>query len=61
MEGAAVAQVCYQQRVPFIVVRSLSDNADETAIRDVRKFYKTAARNSATLTQSLLKKLSETR
>src|SRR5260370_39172566 len=31
MEGAAVGQVCWQQQVPFIVIRSMSDNAGNNA------------------------------
>ena len=49
MEGAAVAQVCYQQGVPIVVFRSLSDTADQNAYTDLKRFYKTAARNSAEL------------
>jgi adenosylhomocysteine nucleosidase len=49
MEGAAVAQVCYQHRVPCLVIRSLSDNADENADLDLEKFYRIAAQNSAKL------------
>lgn len=59
MEGAAVAQICFQQRVPFIVLRSLSDSADHSAKRDMRTFYKTAARNSATLTMALVQELAK--
>lgn len=57
MEGAAVAQVCYQQGVPCLVIRSLSDRADENASNDMLNFYKTAARNSATLVMAILEKL----
>lgn len=49
MEGAAVAQVCYQLGVPLLVIRSLSDRADDNARRDMLSFYETAARNSAKL------------
>lgn len=59
MEGAAVAQVCYQQGVPFVVLRSLSDKADQNARSDARRFYKTAARNSAELVFQLVGLLSE--
>lgn len=31
MEGAAVAQVCYEHDVPFVIIRSLSDKADHSA------------------------------
>jgi adenosylhomocysteine nucleosidase len=54
MEGAAVAQICYQQQVPCIVIRSISDNADERAAADVEKFYKIAAKNSAALVAEMV-------
>jgi adenosylhomocysteine nucleosidase len=57
MEGAAVAQVCYQQGVPCLVIRSLSDRADENARNDMLNFYKTAARNSAALVMAILEKI----
>lgn len=31
MEGGAIAQVCYEYEVPFAVVRTISDNADDAA------------------------------
>ena len=57
MEGGAVAQVCYQQKVPFIVIRSISDEADQNAQLDIKQFYKIAARNSAELVISLIELL----
>ncbi len=53
MEGAAVAQICYQQEVPCIIIRSISDNADENAQEDMNKFYIMAARNSAALAAAI--------
>ena len=47
MEGAAIAQVCYQLEVPCLIIRSLSDRADAEAHIAYDKFYPTAARNSA--------------
>jgi len=57
MEGAAVAQVCYQIQVPLLVIRSLSDRADDNARRDMLSFYQTAARNSAKLVLAILAEL----
>lgn len=54
MEGAAVAQVCWQQGVPLIVIRSLSDRADRNAGNDVRAFYQQAAANSASFVMEML-------
>jgi adenosylhomocysteine nucleosidase len=38
MEGAAVAQVCFDYGVPFAAVRTISDRADDTAHVDFPKF-----------------------
>jgi adenosylhomocysteine nucleosidase len=38
MEGAAVAQVCEEYAVPFAIVRTLSDSADENAPQDFQRF-----------------------
>ena len=38
MESAAVAQVCHEYSVPFTVVRTISDAADESAARDFPRF-----------------------
>jgi len=54
MEGAAVAQVCWQQKTPFIVIRSMSDNANNKAHTDVAAFYQVAARNSARFVMAIL-------
>ncbi|MGB2128959.1 MAG: 5'-methylthioadenosine/adenosylhomocysteine nucleosidase, partial [Flavicella sp.] len=38
MEGAAVAQVCYEYEIPFSVIRIISDSANEDAPIDFPKF-----------------------
>lgn len=43
MESAAVGQVCYEFGVPLVVVRILSDNADENAAVDCFRFMKMVA------------------
>jgi adenosylhomocysteine nucleosidase len=57
MEGAAVAQICYQREVPHLVVRSISDKADETAREDSMMFQDMAAKNSATLITKMVELL----
>lgn len=57
MEGAAIAQVCYQIQVPHLIIRSLSDRADAEAHIAYDKFYPTAARNSAKLVIAIVKAL----
>jgi adenosylhomocysteine nucleosidase len=43
MEGAAIAQVCHDYRVPFAAVRSISDKADDNAAVDFPKFVSEVA------------------
>jgi adenosylhomocysteine nucleosidase len=59
MEGAAVAQICYQRQIPCLVIRSISDNADEGAVMDKQMFYIMAARNSASLVAEMVGLLGE--
>lgn len=57
MEGAAVAQVCYQAGVPCLVIRSLTDRADGSAFITYKKFAKIAGRNAAALVWEVLYRL----
>lgn len=43
MEGAAVAQVCFELGIPFTVIRTISDNANDDAAVDFMRFVKTVA------------------
>ena len=45
MEGAAVAQVCYEHQIPFAVVRTISDRADHAAPIDFVRFISEVARH----------------
>ena len=57
MEGAAVAQVCWQRRVPCLILRSLSDSAGAEAQENVILFEKSAAQNAALLVTSIVGRL----
>jgi adenosylhomocysteine nucleosidase len=54
MEGAAVAQVCYQRGIGCLIIRSMSDKADESAVMDKQIFYTMAAKNSASLVAGMI-------
>lgn len=47
MEGAAVAQVCFEFGIPFAVIRTISDNADADASVDFKRFIDRVARHYA--------------
>jgi len=47
MEGAAVAQVCYEYEIPFSIIRTISDKANDNAHIEFQKFAKDIASNYA--------------
>jgi adenosylhomocysteine nucleosidase len=56
MEGAAVAHVCYVNATPCLVIRAISDSADEESSMSYQDFLPLAAENSARLTLALVEK-----
>lgn len=54
MEGAACAQVCAGWGVPFVIVRSISDNADHSANVDFRSFTRLAAERADQIVTGIL-------
>ncbi|PTX55196.1 methylthioadenosine nucleosidase /adenosylhomocysteine nucleosidase [Melghirimyces profundicolus] len=56
MEGAAVAHVCHLNRIPFVVIRSMSDRADFSAGVNFTEFASRAARCSNGIVKAMLKK-----
>jgi len=54
MEGAAVAQICYQRQINHLVIRSISDSADEGAVTDKQMFYILASKNSSDLVAEMI-------
>lgn len=54
MEGAAVAQICYQYKIPCIVIRGISDMAGENSLENANKFLEIAASNSASLVAEIV-------
>ncbi len=57
MEGAAVAQICYQYNIPFIIIRSISDSADENANLDIGKFLSVSSENANRVVIKLVESL----
>jgi len=57
MEGAAIAQTCWQQKIPFLIIRSLSDKANNKARKDMTSFMEVAAKNAAMLVMGIVGEL----
>ena len=55
MEGAAIAQVCYFNHIPFLIVRAISDKADDSASMDYPTFEAQAIRHSVNLMAEMIR------
>ena len=55
MEGAAIAQVCYLDNIPFIVIRSISDSPNGNNEIDFDKFVELASKRCANILKEFLK------
>ena len=57
MEGAAIAQTAYRNAVPFVILRAISDKADDSAEMDYPTFERIAAHRCAEVTCRLTAQL----
>ena len=58
MESTAIAQVCWQNKTPFLIVRGLSDLAGgQAGENELRQYLKAAAGNSAQVLVRILQNL----
>ena len=54
MEGAAIAQAAYLNKVPCLIIRAISDKADDSANRDYSVFEAKAVEHSVRLMAAML-------
>ncbi|MBR4455942.1 MAG: 5'-methylthioadenosine/adenosylhomocysteine nucleosidase [Solobacterium sp.] len=54
MEGGAIAQTAWINHIPFVIIRAISDNANDTAHRDYAEIEAEAAAHSAAITARIL-------
>ena len=54
MEGAAIAQVAYVNKVPFCVIRAISDSADGSSHMEYAEFLKEAIENTKKVIKNLI-------
>lgn len=55
MEGAAIAQVCYLDKIPFIVIRSISDSPNGNNAIVFDEFVKLASKRCASILKEFFK------
>ena len=54
MEGAAIAQAAYLNGIPFVILRAISDKADDSASMDYPTFEKKAAEHCVNLVEGMM-------
>ncbi len=57
MEGAAIAHAAYLNNIPFLIIRAISDKADDSAHMDYPEFEKKAINNSVILLKAMIENM----
>lgn len=57
MEGASIAHVAYLNHIPYVILRAISDKADNSSTMDYPDFEKRAIMQSVRLMQNLLPRI----
>jgi adenosylhomocysteine nucleosidase len=55
MEGSSVAQVCHMNKIPYVVIRSMSDKADGSAHMNFPEFTQLASKHSYQIVEGMLR------
>ena len=56
MEGAAIAQVAYLNNIPFLIIRAISDKADDSATEDYPTFEAKAIKHRVNLVLEMIER-----
>jgi len=59
MEGAAIAHGAWRNKIPFVIIRAISDKADDSAEMDYPTFEAIAAKRCAEVTQMMAEALAK--
>lgn len=57
MEGAAIAHASFLNQIPFVIIRAISDKADDSAEMDYPTFERKAAEHSAKLVEHMIARI----
>ena len=57
MEGAAIGQAAYLNQIPYLVIRAISDKADDSAHMDYPAFEREAIRHTVNLVEGMAARL----
>ena len=59
MEGASIAQVCFLDKVPFLVIRSITDKPDEISKIDFDTFLESSSIKAANILKEILRNIKD--
>ena len=54
MEGAAIAHACYLNKIPFVIIRAISDNAAEGSDVNYERFFREAAVTAGRIIKNMI-------
>lgn len=57
MEGAAIGQAAFLNKIPFLIIRAIADKADGSAVNDDKQFTEKAVRHGLNLVRALVREL----
>ena len=57
MEGASIAQVCYLDKIPFLVIRSITDKLDGSSKVEFEMFLESSSKIAADILKNILSKM----
>jgi adenosylhomocysteine nucleosidase len=57
MEGAAIAHAAYLNMIPFVIIRAISDNANENSDVNFETFFRDVAVKSAEIVKKVIEKI----
>ena len=56
MEGASIAQVCFLDKIPFLIIRAITDKLDGTSKIEFDKFLESSSKCAAEILKNIIKK-----
>lgn len=55
--GGSIAQAAYLNKIPFVIIRAISDKADDSAVVDYPAFERQAILHSVALVENFVTKI----
>ena len=59
MEGASIAQICLLDKIPFLVIRSITDKLDGSSKIEFEEFLESSSKKAASILKLVIKKYCE--